>query len=217
MKLKKSAKKLPPLEPGTYTAVCVGVIDLGEQYSEKYKNYADKIKIVWEIPSETIEVDGEQKARQISKDYTNSANNKSTLRQHLQGWLGRALTEEEIDQGFELFDLLGRPCMLSVVLSESGEYANVQSVVAMPKGIPAPTTSTPLLAWDMDKWDDAVFAAMPEWYQEVIKKSTQYQKQHAPTDEIKVDPATGEIAPASFTAGAATASTQGEGKGGVPF
>jgi len=217
MKIKDRAKpKLPPLEPGTYPAVCVGVIDLGEQYSERFKNYSNKLKIVWEIPSETVEVDGEQKPRQLSRDFTFSASAKSGLRQILQSWTNRSLSDEDA-ANFEVFDLLGKPCLLSVVRSESGEYANVQSVVAMPKGIPAPTTSTPLLAWDMDKWDDAGFASMPEWYQEVIKKSTQYQKQHAPTDEIKVDPATGEIAPASFTAGAATASTQGEGKGGVPF
>ena len=59
MKIKDRAKpKTPPVEPGVYMAVCVGVIDLGEQYSEKFKNYSNKVKFVWALPSETIEIDG---------------------------------------------------------------------------------------------------------------------------------------------------------------
>ena len=57
MKIKDRAKpKTPPVEPGVYMAVCVGVIDLGEQYSEKFKSYSNKVKIVWAIPSETIRI-----------------------------------------------------------------------------------------------------------------------------------------------------------------
>ena len=74
MKIKDRAKpKAPPVEPGAYPAVCIGVIDLGEQYSEKFKNYSNKVQIVWELPTETIEVDGKQEPRQLSKDFTISA------------------------------------------------------------------------------------------------------------------------------------------------
>ena len=39
MKIKARAKpKLPPVEPGVYIATCVGVVDLGEQYSEKFRS-----------------------------------------------------------------------------------------------------------------------------------------------------------------------------------
>ena len=39
MKIKDRAKpKAPPVEAGVYIAVCIGVVDLGEQYSEKFKN-----------------------------------------------------------------------------------------------------------------------------------------------------------------------------------
>lgn len=51
LKVKDRAKpKLPPVEPGVYLAVCVGVIDLGEQYSEKFKNYRNEVQFVWELP-----------------------------------------------------------------------------------------------------------------------------------------------------------------------
>ena len=74
--------------------------------------------------------------------------------------------------------------MLNVVLNDSGEYANVDSVVPMPKGVPAPVSTTPPIRWDMDAWDDEVFKTLPEWAQEKIKKSTQYKKLHTPTDKI---------------------------------
>ena len=51
MKIKDRAKpKVPPVEAGVYMAVCVGFIDLGEQYSEKFKNYSYKGLYVWELP-----------------------------------------------------------------------------------------------------------------------------------------------------------------------
>ena len=48
MKIKDRAKpKLPPVEPGVYIATCVGVVDLGEQYSEKFKNYRNEVQDVY--------------------------------------------------------------------------------------------------------------------------------------------------------------------------
>ena len=71
LKIKDRAKpKLPPLEPGVYIAVCVGVIDLGEQYSEKFKNYRNEVQFVWELAGETVEVDGEVKPRQLSRTFS---------------------------------------------------------------------------------------------------------------------------------------------------
>jgi hypothetical protein len=40
----------------------------------------------------------------------------------------------------------------------------------------------------MDQWDDAVFEKLPAWTQDQIKKSTQYQKNHAPDTVVEVKP-----------------------------
>ena len=71
----------------------------------------------------------------------------------------------------------------------------MDNLMPIPKGFPTPTTTTEFIRWDMDAWDDATFAKLPEWIQEKIKKSTQYQKEHAPETEIKVDTGTGEVCP----------------------
>ena len=193
MKIKDRAKpKVPPVEPGVYMAVCVGVIDLGEQYSEMFKNYSNKCMIVWELPGETSEIDGEQKPRQLSKEFTIASSNKSNLRKFIESWNGKTYSDEEFIN-IELFDQIGKPCQLNVVLNSTGEYANVDNIMPIPRGFPAPTTETPPIKWDIEAWNDEVFNTLPEWIQEKIKKSTQYQKDHAPETpvEVKVPTAAG--------------------------
>lgn len=195
MKIKDRAKpKVPPVEAGVYMAVCVGFIDLGEQYSEKFKNYSCKGMYVWELPGETIDIDGEQKPRQLSKEFTISGSNKSNLRKFIESWNGKSYSDEEFME-FDLFDQIGKPCQLNVVLSESKEYSNVDNLMPIPKGFPAPVTTTEFIKWDMSNWNDEVFAKLPEWIQEKIKKSTEYQKDHAPDTTIEVNKTTGEVCP----------------------
>lgn len=184
MKIKDRAKpKLPPVEPGVYMAVCVGVVDLGEQYSETFKKYSNDVKIIWELVGETVEVDGEQKPRQLSRDFTVATSKKSKLRAFLSSWNGKQYGDEEFGE-LDLFTQIWKACQLNVVLNDTGEYANVDNVIPLPKGMQAPTTNTPPIQWDMDQWDDEVFKTLPDWVQEKIKKSTQYQKDHTPTDQV---------------------------------
>jgi len=204
MKIKDRAKpKVPPVEPGVYIAICIGVVDLGEQYSEKFKNYSNKVKFIWELVGETVEVDGEQKPRQLSKEFAVSTSKKGNLRAFLSSWNGREYGDEDFGE-VDLFDQIGKACQLQVVLNETGEYANVANLMPLPRGVAAPTADTKPVRWDMEHWDDAVFAELPEWIQEQIKKSTQYQKEHTPTDSIEVK---APAAPVPATAAA----------GGVPF
>ena len=71
-----------------------------------------------------------------------------------------------------------------MVLNDTGEYANVDSAIPLPKGMLAPVTDTAPILWNMDEWDDKAFEALPDWVQEKIKKSTQYQQMHTPTDAV---------------------------------
>lgn len=186
MKIKDRAKpKTPPVEPGVYMAVCIGFIDLGEQYSEMFKSYSNKGMYIWELPGETIEIDGEQKPRQLSKEFTMSASKKGNLRGFIESWNSKSYSDDEFME-FDLFEQIGKPCQLNVVLNESKEYSNVDNLMPIPKGFPAPTTDTKHIKWDMENWNEEVFKELPEWIQEKIKKSTQYQKNHAPATPIEV-------------------------------
>lgn len=185
MRIKDKAKpKYPPIPPNLYAGICVAVIDLGEQYSEMFKKYDNKVQIVWELPNAPmIEVDGKQQPRQLSRTYTLAINKKSNLRKLLTGWNGVQYSDEAFAE-LDLFEQLGKPCFLNVVLNDTGEYNNIETVTPIAAGFPVPTTATPFIKWDMDEWNEAEFAKLPEWAQEKIKKSTQYQKAHPPTTTI---------------------------------
>lgn len=186
MKIKDRAKQgLPPIPAGQYLAVCVGVYDLGEQYSEKYKNYSPKLMISFDIPAVTIEVEGKQEPRQLSKEFTISSKSNSKLRAFLSSWNGVQYSDEAFGE-FDPLTQVGKPAMINVLLNETGEYANIDTIMPLYPGLPAPVTGTPFRVWDMDKWDDKAFAELPGWVQDKIKKSSQYQKDHAPDTVVAV-------------------------------
>lgn len=213
MKVKDRARpKVPTVEPGVYFAVCIGVIDLGEQYSDKFKNYSNRVQFVWELPSETIEVDGKQEPKQLSKEFAIATKKNSGLRTFISSWNSKAYNDEEF-QEVELFDQIGKACQLNVVLNDTGEYANVDNIMPIPKGIPAPLSSAKPIVWDMDNWNDEIFKALPEWVQDKIKKSTQYQKKHTPTDSIEIKTPPTPVAPTA----AVEPMPATVGMGGAPF
>lgn len=190
MKIKDRAKPaLPPVPAGQYLAVCVGVYDLGEQYSEKYKNYSPKLMISFDIPSVTIEVEGKKEPRQLSREFTISGKNNSKLREFISSWNGVQYSDEAFGE-FDPLTQVGKPAMINVLLNETGEYANINTIMPLFPGLPAPATTTPFRVWDMDKWDDKAFEDLPAWVQEKIKKSSQYQKEHVPQTDVTVQPGT---------------------------
>lgn len=177
--------KIPPVEAGTYLAICVSIYDLGEQ-EVKYDNktrYVDKIRFTFELPTEQVEVDGEMKPRQLSRDFPVSDSSKSNLRKFLTSWRGKSFTDKEF-RDFDTDEMLGRGAMLQVVLNDTGEYANIDGVMQIPKGMPIPTTETELRVFNIDQWDDATFEALPERVRERIKNSTQYQQKYAPETAV---------------------------------
>lgn len=184
----KPTVSIPPVEEGTYPAVCVGVVDLGEQHNKFYNKYEHKILLIMELPGELIEIEGEQKPRWVSRDFTASLGQKANLTQFLNQWRGKALTEEERENGFDLAELLNRPGFASVGVVEGKDrlFNVLNGMMSIPKGMPAPTAIGELLWFDMDDWNDEVFQKLPGWVQDRIKKSTQYQKQHAPAETIEV-------------------------------
>lgn len=198
MSLKVKNKKgpsLPPIDGGTYPAVCVGIVDLGEQYNEKFKKYEDKVLFIWEMPSVMIEVDGEQKPRWQSKDFSATLNEKSNLTKVLVSWRGKNFTDEELNgDGFDLKQMLGEGCLLQIIVEEKdgNQYNKITACMGLPMGMPAPVTASELLWFDMDEWDDSAMEKFPEWVQEKIKKSTQYQKNHAPDTTVEVKAPTAE-------------------------
>ena len=128
---------------GTHLGRCIKLIDLGTQEGEYQGQATFKRQIIigWELPSELMQ-NGEYAGQPftVSKFYTASLSEKANLRKDLENWRGRAFTDEEL-RGFDMKNILGKPCMLSIVLNEKNN-ARVGGVMAAPKGMSLPETSS---------------------------------------------------------------------------
>ena len=182
---KKAVSEIPAMEDGTYPAVCVGIVDLGEQYNATFKNFSEKILVIFEIPSETLEIDGEKKPRWLSKEFTASMGDKGNLKKFLISWRGKAFTDAELDGEYDITEMLGSSCLLQVLKEEKKDrfFNNISAAIAMPSGIPGVVPVTEPFAFDLDEWNEETFAALPEWIQNKIKNSSQYKTKFAPATE----------------------------------
>lgn len=191
------SKGFEPVSEGAHVAICTAVVDLGEQYSERYDKTQRKVMLTWEVPDETIEVDGQQKPRVISKEYTLSLGEKAVLRAHLEAWRGKAFTEREL-AGFDLKAVLGKACQIQIVHTEKNgnTYANIKSIMSMPKGMAAPPSESELTYFALDDPDSlAMLQILPKWIQDKIQKSGTY----AALVGAQRDPESGDFAPVEDT------------------
>ena len=172
-----SASTIDPIEEGTYLGVCSMLIDLGMQYSEQYKNRSKKVLIGWEIPEETIELDDGPHPRMISKTYTASLNERASLRVDLAAWRGRDFTDTEL-ASFDLHNIIGASCLINIIHStrDGRTYANISSIMALPKGMAKGKLAEPPIVFDLDTDPLEALDKMPKWIAERIKKSETYQE-----------------------------------------
>lgn len=169
--------KFPPIEPGTYPAVCCGVIDIGEHYSELYQKTSRKVLLVWELPYETVHTDDGDKPRTISETYSASLGDKASLRKMLESWRGKPFTADEL-KGFNIANLLGVSCNINIINTETKEgktFAKVQAVTRPLKGSAPIVGGLDKVLFDLDAPDALTgIESLPEWIQKRIKESVTY-------------------------------------------
>ena len=164
-----------PAPAGTHVARCIKLTDLGTQTSEYQGqvNIRNQVLVSWELPNKTLEVDGIEKPFIVSKFYTNSLNEKATLRHDLESWRSKSFTNEELAK-FDLMNILKKPCMLSIIPKDGGG-TKVATVSAMPDGIQCPPQFNQEETFWLDEFSQEVFDNLSEGIQNIIKKSPEYR------------------------------------------
>jgi hypothetical protein len=175
-------------EAGTYVGTCYRVIDLGTQKSEKFGNSKRKVFLGFEINQNMA--DGRPFV--VSNRYTLSLSDKAQLRAFLEGWRGRKFTEAE-EAGFDLKNLLGKSCMLSIV--QNGDYTNIASASKLMNGLTPEPLHNPTQFFSLDEFDQEAFAKLSEGLQDAIKKSPEYQKAIGQQPEVHSDGNEGNYVP----------------------
>ena len=162
---------------GTHQARCVRLIDIGTQFGEYQgkPNAARKVVVTWELPNEHMTT-GEFAGKPflVNKWYTASIGEKANLRKDLVNWRGKEFTDEEL-RGFEIKNILGAPCMLSITLNEKNK-ARVTGVMKPPKGMEATPQVNQLVYFSLerDEFNQTIFDGLSEFWQGEIKKSPEW-------------------------------------------
>lgn len=170
-----------PAPAGTHVARCVKIIDIGMQHGE-YQGKATarhQVVLYWELPEEMMETEDGERPFIASEFYTNSLNEKAKLRHHLEAWRGKPFTAAELD-GFDLHNILGAPCMLTVIhepKADGSVRAKVSGVTALPKSLKdkMPPQVNKSVAFDCDDPDLEVFKSLGDGMQAIIKKSDNWK------------------------------------------
>lgn len=161
-----------PAPPGTHVAICVRLTDLGTQHSEYngQSQVKNQILVTWELPNEKMD-DGQPFL--CSHFYTNSLHEMATLRAHLESWRGRAFTEAEAEK-FDLMNLLGKPCMVSIIHTDKGK-AKISAVMALPKGTVVPQPHNKLTAFWLDEFSQDAYDEVSDGIKKIIEKSDEWK------------------------------------------
>lgn len=165
---------IPP--EGPHAAYCSHLIDLGTQtvnYEGKTSQQR-KVLLGWTLPDAAE--DGDATPPVVWRRLTASLSEAATLRKLLVQWRGRQFTGEEL-AAFDLRKVAGAPCFLSVVHNTKGErtYANVGSLMPLPKGMPAPAQPVLPVVFDLAAPDWDLFAEFSERLQATIAAAPEYQ------------------------------------------
>ena len=163
---------------GAYPARCYQIIDLGTtMQTGQFPGKKRKVQFIFELPTETYEFekgDGLKPfyARSI---YNLSMNEKAVLRRDIEAWAGKKMSNE-IAGEFDIFTLLGRPCIVNITHIEKGDatYANIIGMSPLPKGMVCPPAFNNALCYNTEEHDEAVFSQLPEFIQDKIKMSDEW-------------------------------------------
>ncbi len=193
-----------PCPAGNHAAICYAVIDLGKQHNDAFTHEgaaiaaSDKpqILIMWEVPSERVEIDGENKPAGISKFYNAFWGERASLRIHLEAWRGRPFNGDEID-AFNVGNLLGKACMVNVIHTEKGK-AKVAGIAAWPKGMEKPRPENEQILFDLENYDQVIFDKISEGIQNIIKKSPEWQALNQPVSGFRSAPVDNAEMPPGF-------------------
>ena len=174
----KNTSDFTPVPAGNHVAICNAIVDMGLQPgSALYPEPKHQVYLRFELPTERISYakDGRdvEGPMSIGRTFTASMSQKANLRAFIEAWVGKKFPNDERAAAFDIFQLLGKKCLLNVTHVEKGErtYANIAGASPIPKGMKADyTLVNDLIGFDLELPDEQMFARLPEWLGEKINK-----------------------------------------------
>ena len=192
MKMNKGGGEFPKAPEGVHQAVCYGVVDIGTHKSPKFGNKQHKCIIFFEFAKLKLE-DGRPMV--LSNNYTLSLGEKSNLGKHLKSWKGRAMTQDEKD-AFESNMLIGKNCVLQIIHSDDGQYANIENILPLMDGMEVYQPENKTIDYELQP--GYIPEDMYDWVADKIRASEEWNEapdgvgeadgEDAPDEASKIEP-----------------------------
>jgi hypothetical protein len=191
-----------PLVPhGTHLGILYQIRNLGtrlQEYLGKPKEYKDTlvtftfefphVRSQFDVKNDDGSTESVDKPLVLSREFVLSMGAKSNLRPFVEGILGVKLTDEEA-YAFNLEDLLGKACLVSVIHRESKTtgktYANIAGTTPLMKGMEVPERYNSMNVFDINTATEEEIATLPEFIQEKVKVSDEYKKRFGGEEEVE--------------------------------
>lgn len=173
----------PNIEPGTYPARLVQVLDIGLQPQRPYQGQdkppAREIMLTYElVDCFMVDEEGndiEDKPRWISETiplHSLSSDKAKSTKRYLS-------FDPQLDHEGDFSQLIGFPINVTVVNNAVGDktYDNIASTSPMrPKDVAkCPELQNPVKVFDLEEPNMEVFNALPEWLRDKMKGNLQYE------------------------------------------
>lgn len=172
LQMKGTGGSIDSPEAGTYMARVVGLLDLNLQPGFEYQGEEIepqyKVTFTYELPSSRTKDD---KPHWVSEDFKVSDHERSKM-------FARVTTLDPngdvTSKGQNLAALINVPCMVEVEVNAKG-YAKVKNVTGAPAGIPVAELENTPQVFDWDTPDMEVFNRLPEFIQNKLKASLNFE------------------------------------------
>ena len=170
-KYKAGGRDFGRAEDGLYPARLTQVIELGVQPMEDYqtgeaKDPKPRAILTFELPTETIEINGEDKPRWYGKEYT--------LSSHELAGILKVMKALDASGATDLTEMVGKACTVQLGTTISGK-AKIINVSPIMKGIAVPPLSKAPLVFDLDDPSLDVFKGFPDWVKEKITGALDFE------------------------------------------
>lgn len=172
-----------PVPAGAHVARLYQILHVGTVPTtyQGQPRQTDQVRLTFELCNEKKEFragEGEKPLSISTRFETYSMGKKANLRRLVEGMLGVALHDEEA-RGFDLDELLGQECLLTVVHTQGNDgntYANIKGASPLPKGMTAPPLVNEARFLDVNEMTQEQIDALPQFLRDKIYSSEEYQR-----------------------------------------
>ena len=177
MKIPKAQSSDFQIAPaGNHIAVLYGILDLGTQESTYQGKTENKhmLAFLWELPDERTDAD---EPCQVQRRINFTGNEAGNLMKIVNAIEQRVMKPEELE-GYDLFSLIGRGCMLNCIHREHDgkTYCNIDGFSPLPKGLGVPDmhNNAIKISLDPEEWNQDAFDSLTDYWKNVISQSPEF-------------------------------------------